>query len=186
MRQVRRLGAAVLLGLAIWLAVDALSPAPPPDTAVTSVRDLPAGHTLTASDLTTAHVPAELLPGDAVRQPEPAAGRRLARAVGPREILTDRSLVVAREVSATQRAVHVPVPDPGALLFLRAGDRLDLVEGGRGRTVARDVRVLAVDDPAAEKGGHGLLLAVDEAHLSALIPAMTEAGPGLTPVLRTS
>ncbi|WP_176489751.1 SAF domain-containing protein [Mobilicoccus massiliensis] len=178
------MGAAVLAAVAVWIALGVLRPGPAPHAVLTTARDLPAGHVLAAADLATAHVEDQLLPAEAARDPAAVVGRRLARPVSTREILTTRSLTATHALDATERAVHVPVADPGPLLVLRPGDRVDLVDGGKGTVVARNVLVLGVDDPGAEKGGHGLLVAVRESGLGALVPAMSANGAGVTPALR--
>lgn len=183
--QVRRIAAALLVGIAAWLVIGAVRPPPPPHTVLTVTADLPAGHQLTASDVTQARVADPLHPAGALERPDQAVGKRLARATPGRSILTADSLSSARDLTPQERALHVPVADPGAILSLRPGDRVDLVEGAGGRVVARSVRVLAVDDPTADKSGHGILVAAAAAEITSLVPAMAASGAGVTPVLRT-
>lgn len=185
MQQLRRVGAALLVGLAAWLAIGLVRPDPPPHTVLTLASDLPAGHQLAASDVTQARVAGPLRPEHALERLDQVVGKRLARATTARSILTDDALSSARDLTPQERAVHVPVADPGALLSLRTGDRVDLVEAAGGRVVARSVRILVVDDPAADKGGHGLLVAAAAGEITALVPAMASGGAGVTPVLRT-
>lgn len=180
-----RLAAAGLCAfLATWLVVGLVVPDPPPHAVLTPTRDLPAGHALTAGDLTTIHVHDDALPPGALTENGPALGRRLARPVAAREILTSGTLTVTGGLGAAERAVHVPVADPGALLPLHTGDQVDLVEGGAGRVVVTAARVLSVDDPAAEKSGHGIVVAVPQESVARLVPAMGTNGPGVTPALR--
>ncbi|WP_083841808.1 SAF domain-containing protein [Mobilicoccus pelagius] len=183
-RRLRLLAAATCAFLATWLVVGLLLPEPPPHTVLTPVDDLPAGHVLAPADVTTVRVADQVRPAGALTDAAAVNGRRLARPVSAREILTGGALAHTSTLSPTERAVHVPVADPGALLTLRPGDHVDLVEAGAGRVVASSVRVLGVDDPAAEKSGHGLVVAVPQTAVTALVPAMSANGPGVTPTLR--
>ena len=183
-RRVRLVGAGLCAFLATWLLVGLVVPDPPPHTVLTPVRALPAGHALSPDDVRTTRVHDDVFPPGALTGVDQAVGRRLARPVGVREILTSATLTVAGDLAAGDRAVHVPVADPGALLPLHTGDHVDLVEGGAGRVVVAAARVLSVDDPAAEKGGHGIVVAVPEGSVAQLVPAMGTNGPGVTPTLR--
>lgn len=183
-RKVRLAAAAVCAFLATWLLAGLLAPDPPPHVVLTPVRDLPAGHALVAGDLTPVRVTDDLRPADAPSDVTAAVGRRLARPVLAREILTASALTVVTALAANERAVHVPIADPGAVATLHIGDRVDLVEGAAGRVVAASARILSVDDITTDRGGHGIVIAVPYDRISGLVPAMGAEGPGVTPVLR--
>lgn len=182
-RSTRRIIGALLVGLATWSAVAALSPAPPPHVVFTAAADLPAGHVLAESDVRQIRVAEDARPATTAGDATQIVGRRLARSVTAREIITSATFATDRELAPDERAVHVPVADPGALMVVRPGDRVDLAEAGSGAVVAPGVRVLTVDDPGSQESGHGLVVAVERRHLTALVPAMSSQGPGVTPAL---
>ena len=117
-RWVRLVAAALCLGVAGWLAVRLLAPPPPPHTVLVAVRDLPAGHTLLADDLTAVRVGDPLRPVDAVTDPQAVLGRSLAHPLSAAQVLTGSMLSVVSAFGAEERAVHVPITDPGALRAL--------------------------------------------------------------------
>ncbi|MDO5628294.1 MAG: SAF domain-containing protein [Mobilicoccus sp.] len=180
-RRARAVLAAVLAGVVVALIARAAMPAPPPHEVVVAARDVAAGHLLTGDDVTVARVGDDLLPEGAVTDLTGALGKRVSTAITAREILTGAALVVSRDLADDERALHVPVADPGAIRLLRPGDLVDLVALDTGHTVA-SVRVLSVDDPSDDAAGHGIVVAVPVAAVAALVPA-TGAG-GVAPALR--
>ncbi|MFT4289513.1 SAF domain-containing protein [Nocardioides sp.] len=150
----RRVLAALLTGLAVLAALRALSPGAPASVELTvAARDLPAGVTLGAGDLTTVSVPASLVPDGATAEP---AGETLAAPLRRGEPVTDARLVgAALAAEPGQVAVPVRLPDAEMAALLDPGDRIDLLavdpsaNGPAGAAqVATGVLVLAVPDSA--------------------------------------
>jgi len=137
-----------LVVTAVLLRV-ALSPYGPPVPVLVMPADLPVGAVLAGSDVTLARWPRELVPPGALDRRPDAVGRRLTMGVTAGTALTARH--VTGDGPLTRLApgtAAVPVPS-GALRGTTAGVRLDLVVtlgDGSGRTLARDVRVLAEED----------------------------------------
>lgn len=115
--------------------------------------DVDAGETVTADHVRVARRPAGLVPDDALRALGDVATPRAAGMLLAGTVLTTRHLAGDDPVTgglAEGRAAY-PVATAG-LPRLRAGHRLDLVAGdleGRGRTLARDVRVVVVTGDTA-------------------------------------
>lgn len=185
-RGLRQVGAAVLLSLAVFLVLRALTAE---DVAVVvAARNVPAGQTLTSADVRTISAPAHVLPTTAVTDASSVEGRRLSLPVGVGEIVTTTSTDTRGfgPLSPADRAVHVRAADPGSLGLVRAGDRVDLLAAPDGRTVAVDVRVLAVD--AVETGAalgptvtaSGLVVAAP----ASALPSIVGAPDGVHPALR--
>jgi pilus assembly protein CpaB len=149
--RLRRVAAASLVGLATWLILGAALPAPPAGVAVLEVtRDLPAGAVLRAEDVRRAMRTPPRATG-ALSEPALAVGQRLAAPIGAGETLTATRLLATgplTRLASTERAVHVPLSDPGIARVLQSGDRVDLFRVADGARVADDLVVLAVDAPA--------------------------------------
>lgn len=180
--QARRALAAVLAGLAWWIALGILAPDPPPGTTVlVAAGPLPAGHVLTPQDLLRRTYPPHAVPPAALRDDQALVGRHLASPLDAGELLTSTrvgaSALLAGQESST-RAVHVPVADPGALARLGPGDRVDVVAVADGSVVVGAAVVLAIDDasagPLADRA-RGLTLAVPEARVGPLTSAALDA-----------
>lgn len=126
----------------------ALSPYGPPVNVLVASRRLAAGEAPPADAITAARWPRTLLPDAAPATRADLAGARLTMEVTPGTLLTVEHLrddSPLTDLAATAAAVPVPAT---LLVGTDAGRRLDVttVAGdGSGRTLARDVRVLAVD-----------------------------------------
>lgn len=149
-RRRKRLLAALLLCLAAALTVQQLSPpAAATEQVLLSVRDLPAGHTLSLHDVKTAAVAADMVPdgafslepsrlGDTASPQRAAAtnaepgwvGRQLSGPLRRGEVLTDASLLgdelLIGSPPGTQ-AVPVRVSDPATLSLLSQGQLVTVV-----------------------------------------------------------
>jgi len=134
---------------AILLRV-ALSPYGPPGPVLVADVDLRVGEVVAGSDVSVARWPRDLVPPGALSQRSAAVGGRMTMGVTAGTALTARHVTgdgPLTELAAGRAAVPVP---SGALRGASGGARLDLVVtlgDGTGRTLARDVRVLA------EQGG---------------------------------
>lgn len=170
----RRLLAATMAAAGAWSALMVLAP-PSPDSGrpvVTASADLPAGHTLGASDLTLRHLPDDAVPGAALREPGQAVGRTLTGPVAAGEGLTParvRTAGLLAGLGPGRRAVHLTVAAPASLSSLSAGDRVDIV-ARTGEVVARDVLVLATDALSADSNT-GLFSASTSAGVTVALPA---------------
>jgi len=126
----------------------ALAPYGPPVTVLVTTADLEVGAPIAPSDVTTARWPRDLIPPAALLTRADLTGARLALGVTAGSVLTSRHVRTDGPLAAlTDGAAAVPVPS-GLLRGIDGGSHLDLVTvlgDGTGRTIARDVRVLAVD-----------------------------------------
>ncbi|MFI0410056.1 RcpC/CpaB family pilus assembly protein [Actinomadura sp. 3N508] len=201
LRRLRRPLAALLAATAAGLALLALRPAPPPSVRVLAAsRDLPAGRTLTPSDLRPLRLPPGSVPAGALRSP--AAGRVLAGPMRRGEPLTDARVVGAALLRGYGRgtvASPVRMADAGAARLLRPGDHIDVLttpapsssdplettrHQGPARIVVSSVPVVAVppSDNDSPQDGALVVLATDRAQAAALAGAgaplsLTISGP---------
>ncbi|GAA1957933.1 SAF domain-containing protein [Nocardioides panacihumi] len=164
----RRLLAGLLTAGAVAGGLRVVAPAAPETVAMTvAAHDLAAGQTLTAADVTTAHVPPASVPDGAAT---PATGATLAGPLRRGEPITDARLVGPSLTIAHPGLVALPVrlPDGAMAGLLDAGDRIDLyavasaggevadapgTAGGASR-VAAGVLVLAV--PPTKAAGNSV------------------------------
>jgi Flp pilus assembly protein CpaB len=127
----------------------ALAPYGPPVTVLVTTADLEVGAALLPADVATARWPRDLLPPAALMTRADMAGALLAQGVTAGTVLTARHVRDDGPLAALAAGTAaVPVP-LGLLRGADGGTHLDLVTvlgDGTGRTIARDVRVLAVDD----------------------------------------
>lgn len=159
----RALLAAGLAAASVASGLSVLAPDAPAARAVLTVtRDLPAGSPVTAADVRTTSVPADLQPDGALQQPEQAVGRLVAGPVRRGEALTDvRLLGSALLPPGSEVALPVRLAEPATAALVVAGDRVDVLsaspEGGASaQVVAGGLQVLAVPD--LESTGDGALL----------------------------
>ncbi len=138
---------AALVLTAILLRV-ALSPYGPPEPVLVAGADLRAGEVVAGPDVTVARWPRELVPPGALSQRSAAVGGRMTMGVTAGTALTARHVTGDGPLTGLAPGLSaVPVPT-GALRGASGGVLLDLVVtlgDGTGRTLARDVRVLAED-----------------------------------------
>lgn len=118
----------------------------PMERVVVAVRPLAVGEIATRAALREVWWPADLVPEASVHDLGSVVGRPLSVPLGRGEPLTTTrvhpgGLLLGQPVDMV--AVHVPVPDPGVLAMVSAGDRVDL--WGPDGLVARSVLVLSVD-----------------------------------------
>lgn len=161
----RRLAAAVLLAVAAALAVQALRPAPTATTPVlVAAAALPAGHRLSAGDLTTAPMPPDVVPEAALGPGDLAVvtGEVLASPVGAGELVTASRTVGAGLLAsappgtlAVPVALGTPMPD-GAV---RAGDRVAVLAGGAADPYAQGDELGGAAAGGATGGGQVLVAA---------------------------
>ena len=166
-------------GLAAAAVAAGLSAASPPrartEAVVVTSRDVAGGRVLGRGDLTVRQVPAGSAPPHAFTRVAEVPNRPLVAPKRAGVAVTDLDVVdpglLARYGSGTV-AVPVRVADAGSLVYLRVGDRVDLiaadtvsVEAGTSSAVsavvvASDVPVLAVGSADVTDAGSGGLLLV--------------------------
>ncbi|TDD26787.1 hypothetical protein E1287_35875 [Actinomadura sp. KC06] len=187
--RLRRPLAALFAAAAAGLALLALRPAPPPSVRVlAAARDLPAGRTLTPSDLRPVNLPPGSVPSGALRSR--AAGRVLAGPMRRGEPLTDARVVGAallRGYGSGTVATPVRMADADATRLLHPGDHIDVLttqapsdpleatqQQGPARIVVSSVPVVAVpppDEDGPQEEGALIVLATDRAQAAALAGA---------------
>jgi pilus assembly protein CpaB len=177
-RRLRRWLAAGCVAAAGGVAVATLAPpAPPTSVVLLAARDLPVGAVLTAADVVTADVPAELAPSGAL---DAVDGAVLASPITRGEVVTRTrttgSALLTGQPAGTV-AAGVAVGDPALVGTLVAGTRVDVlalvqdpVTGAStaAERIATDVVVLQVPTAAdgglfggTEAGASSVLVAVD-------------------------
>ncbi|MBV8996168.1 MAG: flagella basal body P-ring formation protein FlgA [Pseudonocardiales bacterium] len=167
----RRVAAAVLVGLAAVMALYSSQDPYPGDMMVVAARDLSPGTVVEASQLTVRRLPAQAVPDGAARSPAAVLGRTLAAPVRRGEALTDVRLTgpdLTRLISSNPQLTSVPLrlADPGVAALLRAGSTVDVVtvgpQQGEPVVLARGARVLAVlESGTAQRDGKLVLIALD-------------------------
>lgn len=180
----RRLVAAACAAVAVTAGLQALRPPSPATTPlVVAASGLASGKVLTATDLAVRAASPDAVPDGASADPAALVGRRLAAPLGTGEAVTGRRLVgptlladFTRELGADAVVTPVRITDPGPLVLLRPGDRVDVlavpasgnpVEAGSGtagsaavghaRVVVARAPVLVVEPPSPDGGGGGPL-----------------------------
>ena len=158
--RLRRAVAAALAGVAAWLVVSAFPPDPSPAgvPVVVSVRDLPAGHRLSASDLRVDRWPSGVRPASALQDPSRAVDATLGAGLGAGEPLTASRLRGPGLLTGLPGlvAAHVPLTDPGAAALVHAGDHVDLIASPAGRSSA-PTSWCSPSTPADGGGASGLV-----------------------------
>lgn len=148
----RRLLAGLLGGCAVLAVVGAVRPADPPTHAVTvAAHDLHAGDRLAATDLRQVRWAAgDRVPGQL--DPAAATGKVVTAAIRSGEPVTSARVRGARSwpgLSAGALVVGVPSTDRVLLRVLQPGDRVDLIDTGKARTLATSVPVVAIPGATA-------------------------------------
>lgn len=177
----RRLLTAVLAGLAVLAALTALRQTPDGSRVLVARHDLRSGHVITAADVLTATVPAEVVPEHALVR-SGVIGRRVAGPMRAGEALTDFRVLQADSLAgygagAVFTTIRVDRADGAA--GVRTGDRIDVVavdpDGESGaEVVARGVEVVTV--PSFDDSDTGSLgIATSEKDALALATAALEA-----------
>lgn len=190
----RRVAAAVLVGLAAIMALYPHRDRLDGDLVVVAARDLNPGTVVQLSQLALRRLPTQATPDGAARSPAAVLGRTLAAPVRRGEALTDVRLTgpdLTRSVSGDPELVSVPVrlADPGVAALLHAGAVVDVVTVGPQHDepvlLARGARVLAVlESPAhtGERDGKLVLVALDQ--VAATRVAATSIAQNLTVTVR--
>ena len=190
----RRLAASFCAAAATVVALEMLAPAAGQTVAVlAAARDLAAGTTLTADDLSAVELPMRLVPDGALMTRAEVLGRVVAGRVRRGEPLTDARLAGASTLGGAAGLVAVPVrlADPGAALLLGPGDRVDVLAAASDADAPSEARVVAtgatvVTVPAETAGdlGEGALVVLAVPARTARVLAAAAARSRLSVVLR--
>ncbi|MEG9227026.1 SAF domain-containing protein [Aeromicrobium sp. Sec7.5] len=127
----RRLLAAICAGLAVLLTIGALDDGSSTRRVVVVTADLDAGTVLSAEHLAVRDLPIDAVPSGVLSTTRDVVGRTLAGAVRDGEVVTDRRVVDARDLSGfgvdDPALATVRVTDRAALGALHVGSRVDVV-----------------------------------------------------------
>lgn len=199
--RLRRPLAALFAAAAAGLALLALRPGPPPSVRVlAAARDLPAGTTLTASDVHRVAVPPSAVPSGALRR---AAGHTLAGPMRQGEPLTDARVLgdaLLHGYGPGTVATPVRIADPDAVRLLHPGDHIDVLAApppetptstqqppdapaGTAKLVVSDVPVIATPPADDDNPQEGALIVLATTRPQAL--TLTTAGPHLSLTITT-
>ncbi|MFV0452661.1 MAG: SAF domain-containing protein [Propioniciclava sp.] len=149
----RRTLAAVAAGLAVLATLHVLTP-PEPDLVpvVAATRELPAGTSLAAADLTVIALPADRAPQRALSRIDDAVGTTVNGPVSAMSPITEASVAQGASLAAPGRViVTLPLADATLAPLVQPGVHLDLIDPADGSLVAADVRVVSV--PQTDTGG---------------------------------
>jgi Flp pilus assembly protein CpaB len=138
----RRLLAGVSAAGAVYFALAAVSPEPPPTVAVlAAAHDLPGGAVPTTADLRTVHLPAGVVPTGVLRPGADLARRVLVAPMRSGEPLTDARFLSPNALEPGLVAYPLRLDDADIVALLRVGDRIDLY--GATSTAAESAGLLA-------------------------------------------
>lgn len=179
--RIRRGAAAVCAGVAVWIAVGAMRPDPPPtQVVVVAAGEIPLGTVLDPGSISAAAVPSDAVPAGALTSVEEALGRRTVGAVRPGEVITDARIASSSPPDEQFGVMFVPVADSAVVTAVRPGDRIDLLAADGTRVVASAL----VTGVAPEASPPGLFVAVDAGPAAALAQQVHPMAPGVTVVIR--
>lgn len=157
---------------------------------VVLARDLPAGASLTSSDVRLETWDPAIGPKQALRSVSAVLGHALSSAGAAGEPVTSSRLVGSSILSRLPRgtlAVHLPLDDAGLSTYLRAGDRVDVISRMTGAVQANGVVLLGIDPTPAADGwapsaavtsGTGVVIAVTSAQAARLARTSSGESPG--------
>jgi pilus assembly protein CpaB len=156
----RRLAIALLLCLAAAITVHQLTPAPANSVlALAAARDLPAGASLTASDVSQMQVPPGLMPAGSLRLNVEAEGRQLAAPLRKGQLLTDAQLLGPGLLAGTppgSAAVPLRMADPSSIQLVSPGQLVNVVlTGANSYDQQAPSEVLATAVPVLWTSGQG-------------------------------
>lgn len=178
-RRLRRLLAALALGLATALIVWTLTPRASGTTVIVAAADIAPGTTLAAGDLATRTYPAELVPEGALGSAAAAVGSTAAGHLSRGSPLTAAGLLAPDAGPAEPGRLRMPVTvtDEAAAATLQPGHRVRVFAAGAGGDGADDPDGI----PGAAGGATGAV--VDEAVVAAVSRTAGTAVSGSTTVV---
>ncbi len=166
----RRWFAALFAALAVLAALNAVSSSQGSGTTiVVAARGIPGGAKVVAADLSTARLPAAMVPEGAFTDAGVVIGRTLVIPVPERGVLTPANLLESGAlVAAGKVALPVRFAEATAIPLLRVGAHIDVLgaaaNGADYGVVAADVRVVALpefSDGGVLGGSQGALVLVE-------------------------
>lgn len=177
----RRPVAAGLAALSVLAVIGAVSDSGASTApVVVAAVDIPAGTTLTESDLRIIDFPIELIPETASTDPSLIAGEVVTAGILPGEVITSARLLGQRPEAGRGRvAAPVRLADAGVAGLLAPGDRVDIIAAsadGEARVIARAARVITRPIPPATFGtqtGSLVVLSVTSDEATALAGVAT-------------
>lgn len=120
---------------------------------VVAAQSVPAGSTLTSSDLTVLAMPSELVPTGAYDSPEALIGKIVITDLDTKELVTTNRLVGTRpQARSNEVLVPVRLADAGAAGLLAPGDVVSVIAAnadGQARVIASGARVVTRPLPPA-------------------------------------
>lgn len=153
----RRLLIAALAGVAALAALNVVSTRDDPGRPVLVARRLiPAGATISESDLSVTRSPPHLVPEHSLQEPVEAVGHQAVGEIPARRALVASDLLgVDGQLASGRMGLPVRFSDEAMVGLLHTGSRIDILgaEGATGnhQVIAADVRVIAV--PQSDEGG---------------------------------
>jgi Flp pilus assembly protein CpaB len=169
---------------AVYFALAAVSPEPPPTVAVlAAARDLPGGAVPSSGDLRTLQLPRDLVPIGVLRPGTDLAKRVLATPVRSGEPLTDARFLSPGTLGSDLVAYPLRLDDADIAALLRVGDQIAIYGATSTATpsaalVAEDVRVITLPNPRASPTstpGALIVVAVSPETAARLAQATTNA-----------
>lgn len=153
----------LLLCVAAGVAVEQFTPAPAETVVVlAAAKDIPAGKTLEAGDVSSARVPPGLVPGGSLRSETELQGKQLAIALRKGQLLADSQLIGAGLLAGAppgSTAVPLRMADPSSIQLVSPGQLINVVlAAGNGFDQSSQSQVLAAAVPVlwtSAQGGKG-------------------------------
>jgi Flp pilus assembly protein CpaB len=181
--------AGLLAGCAVLAVVGAVRPADPPSYAVTvAAHDLIAGQRLGPSDVQQVRwSAADRVPG--LLSSAAASGKVLTSPIRAGEPVTSARVRAARSWPSLPKGrvvIGVSSSDRVLVRVLQPGDRVDLIDTGKARTVAAAVTVVSVPDGSLrEAEDHPTLSSTDAASVLVAVTTTQAAAVGSASAARS-
>ena len=176
----RREISATLAAIGILLLISIIRAATPTIYAITTVRDLPAGHKITSSDLSSKKIPSSLTWPTLLTQTESVIGKVTSHALATGTPLSNSDLIssdLLTGFASNQIAISIPISGNRVDAYLTSGNHINVYatqNGDPAKLVAYDAVVLFV--PPNKSGGfqissssdNSIILAVNQGESAAI------------------
>ena len=143
--------AAVLTGISA-----ARPPDPPSSPVVRATRELPAGTTVSSTDVRLDRIPRSAAPDSPLPDLDAVVGRTVTGAVADGQVLTGLDLGTPRASRPGLVVAPLRLADSDVAGLLQVGDRVDVIaaglSGSKSRVVARDLLVVGLPRPDDDGG----------------------------------
>ena len=178
---VRKVTAALLVGLAAFAVVRVLAPSAPAGRvgAVVAGHDIPAGAVLRGEDLVVVTRDPADLPSQVLAEPDLVVGQSVTGPVASGEVITSvrlrgRSMLAGQPPGMV--AVGIPLGDTSLVGAVHPGDTVTVHTAGAGAQVARgtvlSVRMAEPSAITSQAGSASVVLAVPESDATAIAAAL--------------